>query len=837
MCERVDDKGSANMLQPSSNSKQPLVAPLRERPLCVLLGGIIFIAILLLYILAAKDLWCCVSIFGVYLLATIACVYAKRLEGGLWIFLFYYFLTVLFYQAAVRPFWVYSFGPPQIASCTYGEVTLPSRVPRSIVQEGQPLRFAEIRVPQGCQIRQVTGGFIAGTPPSYKVWVSPDFPRKEVVVEIQPANNNGFIEHVRSLPVESKVAYVFVQLFDLLFGISVATGAGIASIGGVAWKIYHDWYQRQETRRLQELQERTRVLERIPPSRRGIEYLHLWESCRQGNKQKLSLWWKTQWATWPETERWLALRALLLYHWLPEWREALISLKQVQSQSNILTQFKQSEVGFPTKVLDNLEQWITDPPFPPATEEIKQLLNLVGLEKALSEALALWLRKHLTGEKTHIENADQHQEGGAGKRLEKWLQEWGDTLHTPGLLLAQQVLEALERWPEEKKEGEIKAPLKKEITSTKSALHNNPNPFQIKPGGVLSLWPTHTPPDLCTEWANAFLSPFGPLKAEQDPRLSSETNIPLGMFWEGHPLWQRIQQEGHLWIHTTPGCGASALIWIGRERYRYWGSDHAGFSFYLPLYPSPVLDQTFTRQVARGLRRAILRNLLEDPTWFLAAPTDLQRPILTALRQGGSLEGALEYLSKNGLPTDAPAYTLLRQRFLSAEPTNTSAVPPTKDILQAIRESLPYGSRPLSSPPIPLKVFVEILPDPSQSQTQAWVSFLHRHCDLWAWGDVVVFAPAPSPFRAHLPTQACPCNRSEDPNCKKLLIDLLAHRITQSGAPPSLLLEEMGFKLSNLSNAQEAAKFLVAAFQAFQKESKHLPKDLIAWGNQKLCGR
>jgi hypothetical protein len=151
---------------------------------------------------------------------------------------------------------------------------------------------------------------------------------------------------------------------------------------------------------------------------------------------------------------------------------------------------------------------------------------------------------------------------------------------------------------------------------------------------------------------------------------------------------------------------------------------------------------------------------------------------------------------------------------------------PSQEALRAVCESLPYGSRIQVFPTIRPKIFVEIFAEPD-GLPKAWAEFLYKQSDLWGWGDVIVFAPLPSPFQGEaVPTQPCRWER-------KMLEEMLYHRLRQSDSEVivDILAEQLDLSLSY----KGPREFIEVLLSRAQTEGCALsPKAIIAWGNRKM---
>lgn len=122
------------------------------------------------------------------------------------------------------------------------------------------------------------------------------------------------------------------------------------------------------------------------------------------------------------------------------------------------------------------------------------------------------------------------------------------------------------------------------------------------------------------------LHPFGPLRAQDDPRLflpppsikNDKSNQVMGLFWDKHPAWETsiLLPKSAIYI-ANPGMGTTAFIWTGRCKRRYWGL-RPSLSLYFPLVGAASEDKTW-RGLETGLADSLLISLAEDPYWLLGS--------------------------------------------------------------------------------------------------------------------------------------------------------------------------------------------------------------------------
>ena len=148
-------------------------------------------------------------------------------------------------------------------------------------------------------------------------------------------------------------------------------------------------------------------------------------------------------------------------------------------------------------------------------------------------------------------------------------------------------------------------------------------------------------------------TPFGPVKAESDPRLSrrilKEDERPvLGFFWDGHPIWEKVIAPQSLCLTAEHGMGSTALILMGWHVRRFWGRTPS-LSIFLQVHGNA--DETvFWSMLEQALFEQLIRDLVEDPFWLLNAPISSQQMIASFLvRQAGDFSTLLLKIDEAGL--------------------------------------------------------------------------------------------------------------------------------------------------------------------------------------------
>ncbi len=152
----------------------------------------------------------------------------------------------------------------------------------------------------------------------------------------------------------------------------------------------------------------------------------------------------------------------------------------------------------------------------------------------------------------------------------------------------------------------------------------------------------------------SYYTPFGPEKAEDDPRLygfkAPDQNLSIpSLFYDKLPWYPEIAAEQHSFFFAPRGCGRTAAIGQARHLHRITGYKPA-LSLYLFLCP-PFESTHLLKFVADALGRALLDALLEDAYWFIAADHEIRADIgRFLLWWAGDLVTLLRRLRNGGLP-------------------------------------------------------------------------------------------------------------------------------------------------------------------------------------------
>ena len=150
-------------------------------------------------------------------------------------------------------------------------------------------------------------------------------------------------------------------------------------------------------------------------------------------------------------------------------------------------------------------------------------------------------------------------------------------------------------------------------------------------------------------------NPFGPEKAEQDPRLPD-------LFYRLSPVWEEVTAPQPSILIAPPTSGRSALIWMIRHESGLTGSSVENvFPVFVPLFSCASvqeLGQTLRAAIAAALCRALAR----DPYGLLGLVEAEQRSLSELLlSSAGGLAPLLRQLQAAGLSPDDPDGQLLQE--------------------------------------------------------------------------------------------------------------------------------------------------------------------------------
>ncbi len=150
-------------------------------------------------------------------------------------------------------------------------------------------------------------------------------------------------------------------------------------------------------------------------------------------------------------------------------------------------------------------------------------------------------------------------------------------------------------------------------------------------------------------------NPFGPEKAEQDPRLPD-------LFYRLSPVWEEVTAPQPSILIAPPASGRSALMWMIRYESGLIGSAVENvFPVFVPLFScaSPQeLGQTLRGSIAAALGQVLAR----DPYGLLGLAEAEERGLAELLlNSAGGLAPLLRQLQVAGLSPDDPDGQLLQE--------------------------------------------------------------------------------------------------------------------------------------------------------------------------------
>ena len=150
-------------------------------------------------------------------------------------------------------------------------------------------------------------------------------------------------------------------------------------------------------------------------------------------------------------------------------------------------------------------------------------------------------------------------------------------------------------------------------------------------------------------------NPFGPEKAEQDPRLPD-------LFYRLSPVWEEATAPQPSIFVAPPASGRSALVWMIRYEGGLTGSSLEGvFPVFAPLFSCASAEEL--GQVLRtAMAGALCHSLARDPYGLLGLAEAEQRGLAELLLSStGGLTPLLRQLQAAGLEPDDPDGQLLQE--------------------------------------------------------------------------------------------------------------------------------------------------------------------------------
>ena len=398
-----------------------------------------------------------------------------------------------------------------------------------------------------------------------------------------------------------------------------------------AWEIYLKLQQQREERRekaselLKVQRERIDALRDItPPDRAFRTYMSLW----------------TEYAANPDALR--DLRNVFRPEWLPQLRQQLgrcVRAKQFdeaeKQAGDLAWEWRQaaSEKTFLAikPLIDKLRKPVNSASQQPLADVLEGF-RAVGLETA--EAVVDWL------DNVHPDaEAVRHvlfRHGGAGGRY--LLRRWGERDFQVKQWLRQWELESRPASHDREKIGGLWA-------------KDRGEPLSVHRG---------------VQRLGLDFNPFGPEKAEQDPRLPD-------LFYRLSPVWDEVTAPQPSVLIAPPACGRSALLWMIRYESGLIGSAVEGvFPVFVPLF-SCASGQELAETLRAAIAEALCRALGRDPYGLLGLTEAEQRGLSELLlSSAGGLAPLLRQLQVAGLsPEDADGQLLQEALGVAARARET----------------------------------------------------------------------------------------------------------------------------------------------------------------------
>ena len=725
-----------------------------------------------------------------------------------------YIILAFMYQIISHSPILERYGYQQEACTGQISVSIPKRLPRSphSNQRLLPTRRALLQAPPSIQPIPDGSFFVETVEPKdglYALWAPPEIRDSQVTLLLRNCKEKGQASKIE-LEVESLFEYYCKTILALLFDIPIITGSiTLAGLLHFLWN-YHQEQEERCTRLRTSLDE----LLKAAPDQLGMRYFEEWKEKVFHLRRCMESWWNPVWAALEESKRRDIMRPLKIKV-LQTWLQNRDKAKKAQIVQEDLNMLRRALGNVATSWVEQIEPWLQVREL--REDHLQQAPRLMETFEAIPELFPVVAQAL----KQEVQDEEKWKE-----LLKHWVKEYS----LVGYFFVRRIGDELQKMTQE--DGHQKSvPLKDLFDQT---LENPPHPNLVT--GHLALWPEVEIPPIRLKADNETLevpTPFGPEKAELDPRLplplASQQGKLTGLCWDGHPAWTKIHKEEHTWFRVPPGCGTSALIWMGRYNYRYWGGKGPAFSFYLHLQGEASLERG-RALLRKALADAVAYNLIEDPLWFLSADDLHRRHIVSWMCSVyGGVEEVLPLLEHGGLGGLHSLGHMVEMEFRAYK---DARVPSLEEALQSIQEAMArFGSRKLRGP-FRVLLFVEI---PSEQPTSnAWVQLLEEWPELWTLGRVKVFVgedmALPVPLARTLPIQEVKVEWS-----KQQLQNLIQHRWTQilnrMGVSPKninrLLAAHMGLK--EVDSSEEIAKTLVKASRA------RCPKELMKWGNHRLA--
>ncbi len=450
--------------------------------------------------------------------------------------------------------------------------------------EAQPVRLNVYRRP-GAEVRRpVTVCVYALTKDRELFQVYPD-------PEVEPRyrNNEGKAEILFSM--QGRFSACLQKCCQIVLGSFTLSVVSLVGLGLTIWQL-------REKRR-QERRGRVSALFR-DSAWEGIswqELLELWRDIEgePSLRERMREWMRPR-GTWPP--------------WRYEMREWLAQHLNQHKEGGVKDLKTVKEMGLLSQGEEVLNRAFQGNPL--CVEQLVRLLNITGL-KSVDFILAQLRERTGNDEKAKKETASElWRYGAAGRYLvfrwsvddkvvRKWLADEGLAKQASQLLLSPELCSP---WLG----GEVKlsAPQRKALQQWRSRKQ------------IEEIEDRHTP--------------FGPIHAEDDPRLALSSDASL--FWADHKAWPFMREPQHNLFIFAPGNGLTAFLLRARDECRPYGL-HPAFSLAITIDAQDELTPAFEKQWMMKLQEATEHALLcamgIDPFWLLAASQEEQREIAAFL--------------------------------------------------------------------------------------------------------------------------------------------------------------------------------------------------------------
>ncbi|MGC9399109.1 MAG: hypothetical protein ACP5HM_08225 [Anaerolineae bacterium] len=241
-------------------------------------------------------------------------------------------------------------------------------------------------------------------------------------------------------------------------------------------------------------------------------------------------------------------------------------------------------------------------------------------------------------------------------------------------------------------------------------------------------------------------TPFGPLKAERDPRLLPRERDgagegPQALFWREHPVWEEMLADRRGVFVTPPGSGHTAFLRMAHHRRRFAGPEPA---IHLHLRLRKPEDGARLRSlVGQALGHSLTCALVADPFWLLGADAVTRREVAGfLLHWAGGHEGLERALSVRGLSVSADKpydARLLLELLYQFKPHDTGAWRDLLVVVGRAREAL-AEARSRAVEDVPLFLWVDVY-DVGNAVLEEMAAWLWGHEDLFELGYLKLCLP------------------------------------------------------------------------------------------------